>query len=114
MNGKRGARSQRFGEANVVIHEAGVRPLLVERVHNPDRSVVKDERDKQLGNGADSPGKDLIHLRIRQNRIDAFALAASECSRVPRVGRDVVAHQLAETLAVGYDDAKISRRCGGR
>ena len=39
MNGKRGARAKRFGEANVIVGEAGVGSVLVEGVNNPDRSA---------------------------------------------------------------------------
>ena len=46
MNGKGGTRTKCFAEANVIVGEAGVGPVLVERVNDPERSLVKDERDK--------------------------------------------------------------------
>ena len=114
MNGKGGAGTECFGEANVVVGEAGVGPGLVEGGDDPDRPLVEDERDQERRHAADSACQDLIDLGICEQRVDALALPASENPRMLRLGRHGVTDHIREILAVGDDHAKPSRGGGKR
>ena len=46
VNGQGGTRTKCLAEANVIVGEAEVVPVLVERGNDPDRPLVKDERDQ--------------------------------------------------------------------
>jgi hypothetical protein len=67
MNGEGGARGECFGETKVVVGEAGIGAVLVERGNDADRSLVKHERDEERCYAADSAGDDLIDLGIFQD-----------------------------------------------
>ena len=75
MNGERGARAERLGEAKVVVGEAGIGTVLVEGGNDTDGLLVKDERDEERRQAANSARTDLVDLGIFQKRIDALAPA---------------------------------------
>src|SRR5688500_11691464 len=112
MNGEGGSFGERFGEAKVVVGEAGIGAVLVEGRNDADRSLVKHERDIERRHAADSAGDDLIDLRILQDRVDALALPARKDPSELRFGGDAIADQVGATLAVGGGNAKTAGRGG--